>query len=99
METPVTIYYHKGKPCAVVFNGKTIWDSGVIDKEQPDENFIQIDVILPWMIAINFVITFCQGISVENLKDIMEKIRKRTTELIEIEARNLKVDTELNLNW
>ena len=99
--TAVTIYYYRELPCAVVFNGVVLWDSGIVETKlnEGGEDFMQIDVTVPWTVAINFCITFCQGTSVELLKKVTETIKKRTAELVEIETRNLKVDTNIDLNW
>jgi len=100
MENPtaVTLYYYKETPCAVVFNGVVIWDSGIVEDKLAEggEDFMQIDVVLPWNVAINFCVTFCRGISTQILKEVAEVIKKRTAELLVVEERNMRVDTDIN---
>lgn len=96
----VVIWYYKNTICAISFNEKCIWDSGLdADTITNDaENFMQIDVALPWMVAINFVITLCNGVSINRLKEVAESVKKRTAELVVIEQRNLELDLDLG-DW
>ena len=98
---PINIWYYKSEICAVSFNDKCIWDSGmnadVINND--GENFMQIDVSLPWMVAVNFVVTICNGVNIQRLKGVLEEVKARTADLITAEQRNLELDTDLNIDW
>ena len=99
--TEIIIYYCEQKPVGVVFAGTVIWDSGKVGEallKEASDTIMQIEVTLPWNVAINFCITFCQGISVKRLKEVVETAGKRTSELLQIEKRNLELDLELG-DW
>lgn len=97
----ISIWYYKNNLCAVSFNEKCIWDSG-LDSDvitEDSKNFIKIDVELPWMVAIHLCITICNGVSIERLKQVIKDVKERTEELIAVEQRNAELDLTVGPEW